>query len=101
MASIAADSAAARKGSGGEYADQFQAPAPGTEKATSARHEDQFSLMPLADGDAAASSNEIRSAETAEHIGRNVGGVLKPDRGKAKVDFLALNGRMEYSPEYR
>lgn len=103
-ATAAGSNAAASKTTmgGGEYADKFQAPAPGTEKAALARHEDQFSLMPLAaQSSDAGGGGESRSAETADRIGRDVASMPKPERGKAKVDFLAMNGRMEYSPEYR
>lgn len=76
----------------GEYAEKYQTPLR-AEKAVLARHEDQFSLLPMA-GNGSERDGKVADGEVVREVS-------KPEKGKAKQDHLALNGRMEYHPEYR
>lgn len=101
-----AEATAAAANASGEYAEKYQAPVAPERTVRAHRQEDQFSLTPVAGDGVGGGTAAIRAAEQAErstaaNIGQDVGDVAKPERGRAKGDFLSLKGSMEYSPDYR
>lgn len=79
-------------GETGEYTEKFKAPDHRTlDKRVSARKSDQFRLQ---------SHDAHREAEYEDRF-RDPKIRTLPQRGKPRADFLALDGDMDYTPEYR